>query len=803
MSATTSCFTNVSQFATLTPLEPRLIKKLLPPLTSLIRTTPAMSLLYECINGIIQGGILEGAEGTLEVEEIASLCVGKLRGMIVVEGDPNRASAHSGFKSYADSDTVKYVALLAFNRIVASHSHLVSMHHDVILDCIDDMDISIRLQALDLSTEMVDSDNLGAVVERLIRQLASAPMSTQIADDDRPIATGVEPAADSDGEDPEEILKPTTEQQHDMPSLPAEYRASTILRIIEMCSKDTYVNIVDFEWYVNVLTRLVKLVPTLDRDSLWGQADGARNAQSWQSSGETEIASIIGWELRNVAVRVSTVRVDVILAAYSLMASYASDRLTRSGTVSDGVLGFAAWVVGEYIDTCSPSDVDLEPLIHNKARSLPPTVISAYLQAIPKVLASLVSRRPAWSSESRTMVSLLVTRVIQFLEPLTTHPSIEVQERSVEFVELMRLILQATANHDMHNGHGPLLLTKALPQLFDGFALNPVAPTAQRKVPLPDELDLEKPITQDLTALLQRAELDNSPCTNGIDFNLFYNQRPAQGQANGPAFDTVPTLESEPQSYQQAGTTRPSGEALLQQRLQRREKNKNDPFYIGIDDPSSRPSTPFHDILQNANGEDLDVDSIPIMNLDLGDNGVISGSSDRETRKAKRKRGSQVHVVKDENIETDNPEENPSVNVSGTINQNTALRQYPRDKAKKSLLQVDSSGLSTLSLTGDRVASDLLEVEKRELQDEEMAKALAEVERLRLEMQRASERVQATDGTPPEGTFVKKKRRKKSKPPIEEAEERSTEPDQFHSSQIMENAPAMKKKKKKRKEDQQ
>ena len=78
-----------SQFAILTPLEPRLVKKLLPPLTTLIRTTPAMSLLYECINGIIQGGILEGAQGIDQGDEVAELCVGKLRGMIAVEGDPN------------------------------------------------------------------------------------------------------------------------------------------------------------------------------------------------------------------------------------------------------------------------------------------------------------------------------------------------------------------------------------------------------------------------------------------------------------------------------------------------------------------------------------------------------------------------------------------------------------------------------------------------------------------------------------------------------------------------------------------
>jgi AP-3 complex subunit delta-1 len=72
-------------------LEPRLVKKLLPPLTSIIRTTPAMSLLYECINGIIQGGILGSADDSVGGDEIATLCVSKLRGMIMVEGDPNCA----------------------------------------------------------------------------------------------------------------------------------------------------------------------------------------------------------------------------------------------------------------------------------------------------------------------------------------------------------------------------------------------------------------------------------------------------------------------------------------------------------------------------------------------------------------------------------------------------------------------------------------------------------------------------------------------------------------------------------------
>lgn len=49
-----------------------------------------MSLLYECINGIIQGGILVDADDISGKEEIATLCVSKLRAMILTDGDPNR-----------------------------------------------------------------------------------------------------------------------------------------------------------------------------------------------------------------------------------------------------------------------------------------------------------------------------------------------------------------------------------------------------------------------------------------------------------------------------------------------------------------------------------------------------------------------------------------------------------------------------------------------------------------------------------------------------------------------------------------
>src|SRR6195952_864186 len=144
----------IKLFSQLTPLEPRLVRKLLPPLTNIIKTTPAMSLLYECINGIIQGGIMEVAGGTTEGDEVARLCVSKLRAMLVVQGDPN----------------LRYVALLAFAKITASHADLVADHQDVILECIDDADISIRTRALDLVVDMINAHNLQTIVERLLNQ---------------------------------------------------------------------------------------------------------------------------------------------------------------------------------------------------------------------------------------------------------------------------------------------------------------------------------------------------------------------------------------------------------------------------------------------------------------------------------------------------------------------------------------------------------------------------------------------------------------------------------------------------------
>lgn len=70
----------------MTPLEPRLVKKLAPPLTEIVNTTSAMSLLYEAISAIISGGMLSSGP---QADTLAVLCVNKLH-TFLEESDQNR-----------------------------------------------------------------------------------------------------------------------------------------------------------------------------------------------------------------------------------------------------------------------------------------------------------------------------------------------------------------------------------------------------------------------------------------------------------------------------------------------------------------------------------------------------------------------------------------------------------------------------------------------------------------------------------------------------------------------------------------
>ncbi|KAG8757361.1 AP-3 complex subunit delta [Serendipita sp. 396] len=191
----------IKLFGAISPFEPRLVKKLQGPITDLIQTTSAISLLYECVHTCIVGGMLEGSSGL----PLARLCVTKLSGFLE-----------------NDDQNLKFIAMMAMVKIVPIRPELVAEHQAVILNSLDDFDISIRMRALELICSMLlshlvkaseKSESLPSASETLSRSLQGSSGATTVY---------------------------TT-----------AYRTEVATRVIDMCSKNMYENVQDFDWYLS------------------------------------------------------------------------------------------------------------------------------------------------------------------------------------------------------------------------------------------------------------------------------------------------------------------------------------------------------------------------------------------------------------------------------------------------------------------------------------------------------------------------------------------------------------------------
>jgi AP-3 complex subunit delta-1 len=632
---------------------------------------------------------------------------------------------------------VKYVALLALNRIVTTHPMLVSVQQDVIMDCLDDADVSIRLQALELVTGIVTSDTLQTVVNRLVDQLQLASLSISMDALDPEADPSARPGSESPGEQKASNVGPDTSID-----LPSEYRTEVVNRVLDICSQSNYAEVIDFEWYVGILVKLVGLLPPSGLDEYWQQPQ----AGQWPINGSrTTVAFRIGSEIRNVAVRVRGVRPEATRAAESLLLLDNRPILFPTGSnIGNDVLGPVAWVVGEYAECLVSPDRALQSLIDPSNASLAPRTLQLFLQAIPKVFVQLSrtwGAKGTWKSE----LSLLLARVVDFLELLAAHPDLDVQERAIEFLEVLRLGAEAMRSDTQEV---PFLLASVIPSLFEGLELNPVALSAQKKVILPPSLRLDEAFHDDLPGLFRSVDRSMLDVDRRSVLRDFYHVPELSPPVNKPVYESAPVEMHFGPSYQNTlgGPVEPPS-VLERRKYERRERFRDDPFYIAPGG-SSGTSTPLHDVFRSTNGDALDIDSIPIVDLKLDDG--PQGRVDHDSLTSRRISPKKMEVAADETFGSDDTPLQDS--LAGVTGGSTGSR--------RSLLQVDSSGLGQLSLGKD---DDRDPVVAGEEGDAEMRKAMQNVEQMRLRMQRASERIQL-EGSPAEGTLVKKKKKKSKKP---------------------------------------
>lgn len=632
--------------------------------------------------------------------------------------------------------TVKYVALLAFNQIVLTHPFLVAQQEDVIMDCIDSPDMSIRLRALDLVVGMVSQDNLMSIVGRLMRQLRASSAEDENENQSSQSASPYD-SGDENGEP--KRRKPAKQSM----ILPDDYRVDVIRRILKMCSSNNYGNLIDFDWYIDILTQLARSAPA---PAAVSQDDAPQRDLT-----NSDIAEHIGSELRNVAVKVKAIRPNATRAAEAIIVDAYRGK-SQSAINGRAALRPASWIAGEYAAFLSNPEDLLDALLHFSKSQFAPEILTMLLQAIPKVFAYLsADDMQVWSPERKTMLTLIMARIINAIEPLGMHPDLEVQERAVEFTELMKLAAEAAAGQEANGDNAPLLLTQAIPSLFTGLDLHSIAADAQRNVPMPADLDLDQPISSKLNVLLREYESYAVEQSDVDEIEQYYHSKPSTSTTtlNEPAITRLESGIGAVESYQNSEDQYLDPDIVARRRVERQERNKDDPFYIGGGNSGSGSSTPFDAIIRNDNGPDLDIDSIPIMQLDLGRISPAVGDIGRP--RASPKTRQRIQVEADETLIAA-----PGSGRSTPRNEEGVKSSRAKTKAP---LFVDSSNIGTFSLEGGGEEGDY-EVKQ---DDEEMAKAMKEVEKLRLEMQRANERIHVKEGLKAEGEVVKKKIKKSSK----------------------------------------
>lgn len=403
----------IKLFGALTPLEPRLGKKLIEPLTNLIHSTSAMSLLYECINTVI-AVLISISSGMPNHNASIQLCVQKLR-ILIEDTDQN----------------LKYLGLLAMSKILKTHPKSVQAHKDLILDCLDDKDESIRLRALDLLYGMVSKKNLMEIVRQLLEHIEAAEGSA--------------------------------------------YRDELLYKIVEICSQSSYVYITNFEWYITVLVELIQL---------------ASNSKH---------GAVIASQLLDVTIRVQAIRVFAVNEMSTLLASFNIN--SQTNTMCE-VLYAAAWIVGEFAEHLTEPEQALVTLL--QGTSVPGHIEAIYIQNALKLASHIMESGK--KANDWALISRIVTLLLERLPIFISSGDIEVQERSSSAQALIQVLKEmldqeqpAVENILDDEESAPTktiessVVGELLTEIFELFSgdLNPVAPKAQKKVQLPEGLDID------------------------------------------------------------------------------------------------------------------------------------------------------------------------------------------------------------------------------------------------------------------------------------------------------------------------
>lgn len=562
----------VKLLASLVPEEPRLARKLLDPLATVIQNTPAKSLLYECISTVTTALLYtQKSDGSQprNVAAIVRLCNDHLR-RYIEDTDQN----------------LRYLGLVGLSNLMQSHPYVIAEHQALIVECLAVDDMTIRMRSLELLAGMVTPDNAAPIIRELMRQTLSA-----------------------DG----------------------AYRHELIARILHVCSVNKYANIHDFDWYIHVLVQLAR-VPGLSTTSSTDASHGVETfpVGSYEHTRLQSHGIEVARQLVDIAVRVKSVRSVLVDNMVALLME--KDALSGPGasTLSE-VYYAAAWIAGEYVmeylddvdddDEEDDDDEDddretedeklarledlVDEMLQPRTTSLPAHVQTVYIQTLLKVVAAMAERADDETLDK--VAEVIVERLPAFVQ--SEH--IEVQERAVSLQQILlalnmgmgALSAQERAARAFDTSIGASALTPAtrvdILNAYFAERLAPVGAKAQRKVPLPAGLDLETPFSSTEASFLESGG-DVSGFANEDDLDVsfvhqshghsgayvgFGDDEPHAARRKG-SIDRHSSSESDASDSDgkhhksKARASKKKSDELERQYALEKERLRTDPFYL-------------------------------------------------------------------------------------------------------------------------------------------------------------------------------------------------------------------------------
>lgn len=421
-------------FQSLSKVEPRMKKKILPTIIELMNSTKASSLIYECINCIVSGNML--SSDSKKDKETATLCMQHIMTFYFDKPDSNLIF-------------VGLIALVNIIKIFPSLIHKVKGVSQMIKDCITDRDIIIKSKALEVFHYLVNENNIAEVIRVLLEQLL--PQTST----------------------PSEII-------------PESLKLDITLKILSIASQDDYQNIPSFRWYVAVLKDMINLtlIPL----------PSASNPEISKATANI-ISKAIGQEFKTLAARVPSIRTRILTTVvyemiqdedivdncpiilkdfYWIMGEYIDDVKTtddddeaeyedEEDDEEDDVEGLKMKVkmfdtlVNNYIDIRLHNSSDLLFPISSKLVHLEQSdVLIVLIQALVKLYSGIFTYYTTHYSYGGTInhdefvyLSFYLHKLILFLGCLENHLHYEVQERALSWLEFLKLCLEALVGDDL------------------------------------------------------------------------------------------------------------------------------------------------------------------------------------------------------------------------------------------------------------------------------------------------------------------------------------------------------------------